>query len=163
MNTDESEILGRVAEDALSRRRLGEPPQAGDYTGITPDLAPDVARLIEAQRVLEELASAVNEVTEAKRPRRLGEFRIVRRIGVGGMGEVYEAVQETLDRRVALKILGGGRTDMVARERFKREARAAAGLHHTNIVPVYGTGEADGVQFYAMQYIDGQSVRDVLD
>src|SRR5262245_60185888 len=159
MNADESEMLGRVAEDALARRRQGEPPTADDYADVGPDLATDVAGLLDAQRVMEDLAAVVHAWPGVTRPRELGGVRIVRRIGAGGMGEVYEAVQVTLDRRVALKILAGSRTDAVARERFKREARAAAGLHHTNIVPVYGTGEADGVHFFAMQYIDGQSVR----
>jgi hypothetical protein len=75
--------------------------------------------------------------------RQLGEFRIVRELGRGGMGTVYEAVQVSLNRRVALKVLGSGLglTERAV-QRFRREAEAAAKLHHTNIVPVYATGEA---------------------
>src|SRR5688572_673954 len=79
------------------------------------------------------------------------------------MGVVYEAVQESLGRHVALKVLPAGpRGRGTFLERFRREAKAAAKLHHTNIVPVFGVGEADGVHFYAMQYIHGQGLDAVL-
>ncbi len=96
--------------------------------------------------------------------RQLGDFRILREIGQGGMGIVYEAQQESLGRHVALKVLPPtiSRND-VFRERFQREARAAARLHHTNIVPVFGVGEDQGVLYYAMQFIQGQSLDTVLD
>ena len=81
------------------------------------------------------------------------------------MGVVYEAEQESLGRHVALKVLpvaGAARPD-AACERFRREARAAARLHHTNIVPVFGVGEHEGVHYYAMQFIQGQGLDAVLD
>ena len=79
------------------------------------------------------------------------------------MGIVYEAVQESLGRHVALKVLPQHRLhDPNQLERFQREARAAAMLHHTNIVPVFGVGEHDGVHYYAMQYIQGQGLDAVL-
>jgi serine/threonine protein kinase len=95
--------------------------------------------------------------------RRIGEFEIVRELGRGGMGIVYEAVQTSLGRRVALKILGPG-LGLTPRavDRFRREAAAAAKLHHTNIVPVYATGETDGAYFYAMELIDGPSLHAVI-
>jgi hypothetical protein len=97
------------------------------------------------------------------RPRRLGDFQIVRELGRGGMGVVYEAVQTSLDRRVALKVLGGGLgLTPKAIDRFRREAAAAAKLHHTNIVPVYATGEQEGAHFYAMELIEGPSLDRVL-
>ena len=86
----------------------------------------------------------------------LGDFRIVREIGRGGMGIVYEAVQLSLDRRVALKVLPLASAFEAAHlERFKNEAQAAAHLHHSNIVPVYAVGCDRGLHFYAMQLIDG--------
>src|SRR5260370_36660340 len=92
-------------------------------------------------------------------PQRLGDFEIVREIGRGGMGVVYEARQVSLNRRVALKVLSGGLgLTPKAVQRFRREAEAAAKLHHTNIVPVYATGEEDGTHFYAMELIDGPSL-----
>jgi WD40 repeat protein/serine/threonine protein kinase len=93
----------------------------------------------------------------------LGDFRIHHEVGRGGMGVVYEAVQESLGRHVALKVLAAQNWKNTTHvERFKREARAVARLHHTNIVPVFGTGETDGVQYYAMQFIQGQSLDCVL-
>jgi serine/threonine protein kinase len=96
-------------------------------------------------------------------PRRLDDFEIVRELGRGGMGVVYEAVQTSLGRRVALKVLGPalGLTPRAV-DRFRREATAAAKLHHTNIVPVYATGEQDGVHYYAMELIDGPSLDTVI-
>src|SRR6266496_3368413 len=87
-------------------------------------------------------------------PQRLGDFEIVREIGHGGMGIVYEARQVSLNRRVALKVLSGGLgLTPKAVQRFHREAEAAAKLHHTNIVPIYAIGEEDGMHFYAMELI----------
>ena len=95
--------------------------------------------------------------------KRLGDFEIVREIGRGGMGVVYEARQVSLNRQVALKVLSGGLgLTPKAVQRFRREAEAAAKLHHTNIVPVYATGEEDGTHFYAMELIDGPSLDHVL-
>ncbi|MEO8268828.1 MAG: protein kinase [Aureliella sp.] len=92
-------------------------------------------------------------------PSQLGEFRILSRIGSGGMGVVYEAIQESLGRRVALKVLAGRDVkDPLLLERFKREAQAASALHHTSVVPVFGIGQSDGVYYYAMQFIAGQSL-----
>src|SRR6516165_269714 len=95
--------------------------------------------------------------------RRLGDFEIVREIGRGGMGVVYEARQVSLNRKVALKVLSGGLgLTPKAVQRFRREAAAAAKLHHTNIVPVYATGEENGTHFYAMELIDGPSLEHVI-
>jgi len=94
---------------------------------------------------------------------RFGDFRLVREVGRGGMGVVYEAEQISLGRRVALKILPFAAT-LNARQlqRFKNEAQAAACLHHTNIVPVFGIGCEHGVHYYSMQYIDGQTLAAVI-
>jgi tetratricopeptide (TPR) repeat protein len=92
----------------------------------------------------------------------LGDYRIVREVGRGGMGLVYEAEQISLGRRVALKVLPfAAALDTRQLQRFKNEAHAAAQLHHTNIVPVYGVGQERGVHFYAMQFIEGQNL-DIL-
>jgi hypothetical protein len=96
-------------------------------------------------------------------PQRLGDFEILRELGRGGMGVVYEARQVSLNRKVALKVLSGGLgLTLKAVMRFRREAEAAAKLHHTNIVPVYATGEEDGVHFYAMELIKGASLDRIL-
>jgi serine/threonine protein kinase len=108
------------------------------------------------------LASSVASVAGAP-PDPLGDFRIVREVGKGGMGVVYEAEQLSLRRRVALKVLPFAATmDQRHLQRFLNEAQAAACLHHTNIVPVHFVGCERGVHFYAMQFIDGQPLSDLI-
>ncbi len=98
------------------------------------------------------------------RLRQVGDYRILREVGRGGMGVVYEAEQVSLGRRVALKVLPGHVAgDRKALMRFRREAKAAAGLHHTNIVPVFEVGRDGDVAFYAMQFIQGQGLDQVVD
>jgi serine/threonine protein kinase/WD40 repeat protein len=95
--------------------------------------------------------------------KQLGDYRIIREIGRGGMGVVYEAEQVSLGRHVALKLLPNqALQDVEHKRRFEREARAAAKLHHTNIVPVFGVGDHDGVPYYVMQFIQGLGLDVVL-
>lgn len=93
----------------------------------------------------------------------LGDFRLLRRLGRGGMAEVYLAEQTSLKRQVAVKVM---RPELLSDEkslaRFKREALAAAGLNHPKIVQVYTVGEADGVQFIAQEYVQGMNLRDFI-
>jgi serine/threonine protein kinase len=99
----------------------------------------------------------------SRTPPELRGFRIIREIGRGGMGVVYEAEEEVLGRRVALKVLPStADPDHRKVERFKREARAAAKLHHTNIVPVFGVGQQGDQRFLVMQYIEGQGLDAVI-
>jgi tetratricopeptide (TPR) repeat protein len=162
--------LGRLAEEFLERFRRGERPALTDYAGRHPELAERIRALFPALLLLEyarpgprTAVGAAAGPAGAGPPRRLGEYRIVREIGRGGMGVVYEAEQESLGRRVALKVLPPGVLgDARHVERFQREARAAARLHHSNIVPVFGVGEEGGTHYYAMQYIEGQPVDQVL-
>lgn len=95
--------------------------------------------------------------------KQIGDFELVREIGRGGMGVVFEARQVSLNRKVALKVLGPG-LGLTGRaiDRFRHEAEAAARLHHTHIVPVYATGANDGVHYYAMELIEGPSLDRVL-
>ncbi len=101
---------------------------------------------------------------QAPMPQRLGDYLLLRAVGSGGMGVVYEAIQESLGRHVALKTLPFHQlSDPTRLERFRREARAAARLHHTHIVPVFGVGEHDGFHYYTMQFIRGHGLDAVLD
>src|SRR5262249_47208197 len=103
------------------------------------------------------------EAAGERRLERLGDYRILREVGRGGMGIVYEAEQEALGRHVALKVLPShALLDPKHLQRFRREARAAARLHHTNIVPVYGVGEDAGLHYYVMQFIPGLGLDEVL-
>ena len=94
---------------------------------------------------------------------RLGDFEIVREIGRGGMGVVYEAIQLSLNRKVALKVLPPGTTpEQRDIERFRREAQAAAQLDHPNIVPIYAQGEEEGTHYYAMKLVQGRSLNQII-
>jgi len=94
---------------------------------------------------------------------RLGDFQVIREIGRGGMGIVYEAEQQSLARRVAVKVLPRqALVDPKHLQRFQREAQTAAALHHPNIVPVFGVGQHDGFHYYVMQLIDGVGLDRVL-
>jgi hypothetical protein len=96
--------------------------------------------------------------------RQLGDYQILREVGRGGMGVVYEARQLSLGRHVAIKVLPAhALLDARQLGRFQREARSAAKLHHTNIVPVFGVGEQDGLHYYVMQFIPGLGLDLVLD
>jgi serine/threonine protein kinase len=91
-------------------------------------------------------------------------FKILRQIGRGGMGVVYEAEEEVLSRRVALKVLPHHALFHPTQlQRFERETKAAARLHHTNIVPLFGVGEQNGLHYYVMQYIDGSGLDVIID
>ena len=94
---------------------------------------------------------------------RLGEYRILREVGRGGMGVVYEAEQVSLGRHVALKVLPfAAAIDPKQRQRFQIEAQAAAQLHHPHIVPIFGVGCDQGIHYYAMQFVDGRSLAAIL-
>lgn len=135
-------------------------------------LLPDRERLLaENPELAEQLAGCLDGVEfihraggpRADAPTQLGEFRIVREIGRGGMGVVYEAEQTSLRRHVALKVLRfGAVTDEQALQRFQREAETVARLHHSNIVPIFALGFDRGVRYYVMQLIEGRSLADVL-
>jgi len=127
------------------------------------DLFPTIAAM-EDWKSLEESHSDRPVSRETFGLERLGDFRIVREIGRGGMGIVYEAEQESLGRRVAVKVLP--RQSLPGErqvQRFQREARTAANLHHTNIVPVFGVGRQDDYHYYVMQHIDGASLNRLID
>ena len=96
-------------------------------------------------------------------PERLGHYRLLRRLGGGGMGVVYEAHDEKLNRRVALKIIRGEQMFFAdARQRFAREMQAASRLDHPHLCPIYDAGEIDGVPYLAMRYVEGRSLNVLL-
>lgn len=102
--------------------------------------------------------------SEAPLPERLGAYRITGLLGRGGMGTVFCAFHETLEREVALKVLSPAfSSDARMRQRFRTEARATAALHHQHIVPIYDYGELDGVLFFAMEKVDGVSLDKLIE
>jgi hypothetical protein len=160
-----------LAEAFLERYRRGERPSLSEYTQAHPEFADEIRELFPALVMMEEAgpreadrAGSCGRVTaDGQELRRLGDYRIIRQVGRGGMGVVYEAEQEALGRHVALKVLPfESAVDPIRLERFRREARAVARLHHTNIVPVFDVGAHQGLHYYAMQFIQGQSLDEVL-
>ncbi len=97
--------IGELAELFLARHRRGEHPRVEDDAAAYPELAAEIRRLFPALLLMEELKPAVTDEVMTTAPARLGDFRILREVGRGGMGVVYEAEQESLGRRVALKVL----------------------------------------------------------
>jgi WD40 repeat protein/serine/threonine protein kinase len=160
-------LMGQVLDEYAEQLARGVQPSVEEYASRYPQLG-GVLRLtlpaLEAVRRSSAVESPqrAEESSDVGTPdaeRRLGEFRINREIGRGGMGIVYEAIQTSLGRRVALKVLPFATAmDSKQLQRFKTEAQAAAQLHHTNIVPVYAVGCERGVHYYAMQYIEGHTV-----
>jgi eukaryotic-like serine/threonine-protein kinase len=171
-NDVQGELVLELAEEFLARYRAGERPPLREYIDRHPDLAEEIRELFPAMAMLENIAvideppsgTTEGRGTPAPALRQLGDYRIIRAIGQGGMGAVYEAEQISLGRHVALKVLPHkALASEKTRKRFEREARAAARLHHTNIVPVFGIGEHEGLPYYVMQFIQGLSLDLVLE
>jgi eukaryotic-like serine/threonine-protein kinase len=159
--------LARVLEAYLADVEAGRAPSAAElveaHTLLAERLGACLASLAFVEQAGGEMGAAalVDGIAGPLADERatLGDFRLVREIGRGGMGIVYEAEQLSLARRVAVKVLPfAAMLDQRQLARFKNEARAAAGLHHPHIVPVYYVGAERGVHFYAMQYIEGKSL-----
>jgi serine/threonine protein kinase/Flp pilus assembly protein TadD len=165
------DLLNELANDFAERCRRGERPGLSEYTAKHPELAAEIRDLFPAVAVIEEFGRgaaptgphAGSATSYGAPPRQLGEYRILREVARGGMGIVYEALQESLGRHVAVKVLPfQSLADAHQLERFRREARAAAMLHHTNIVPVFGVGEHEGIHYFVMQFIRGPALDWVL-
>ncbi len=160
-----SELLPRVAEvlDAYLRAlETGDAPNRETLLARHPDLKGELGAALDTldfvHRASHGLAGAKGG-EDAAPGKALGDYHLLREIGRGGMAVVYEAQQVSLGRRVALKVLPFAAVlDPKQLQRFKNEAMAAAHLRHPNIVPVYGVGCERGVHYYAMQYVEGQSL-----
>jgi serine/threonine protein kinase len=163
-NVSVEALVGQVADEFTQRLDRGERPSVEEYVEKHPEIA-DVLREVLPALGLLRLADmeAPQADGEPNLGAPLGDFRLVREIGRGGMGVVYEARQLSLNRPVAVKVLPfAAALDPRRLQRFKKEALAAASLHHEHIVPVYFVGCERGVHFYAMQYIEGRSLAVII-
>jgi serine/threonine protein kinase len=158
-------ILSRVSDEFIERLSKGERIDIEDYVRCYPQLATILRQVLPALASLRlphavcSLPSSESLVAPVPLTGCLGDFRLIREVGRGGMGIVYEAEQISLGRRVALKVLPlAPALDAKQLRRFKNEAQAAAHLHHSHIVPVYAVGCDRGVHYYAMQFIEGQTL-----
>ena len=171
-STSESRLV-EVLDAYLAAAQEGVAPNREELLADHPELAEDLeACLASLEFIRQASLSAPPLVVDSRaiEPDEsepglgdLGDFRILREIARGGMGVVYEAVQRSLNRRVALKVLPfASAMDPTQLRRFQTEALAAAQLHHTHIVPVYSVGCERGVHYDAMQFIEGQTLANAI-
>ena len=164
-------LLSEIADDYLLKVRQNNRPDVDFYVQQYPEMRAEIEELLETFAFVHDLKAdetndhdfrfrdGMSAAVEPEEFPEIDDFKILRVAGRGGMGVVYEAEQVSLSRHVALKVLPGSlRSNPQSIERFKLEARSAAGLHHSNIVPVYEVGISDKHCFYAMQFIDGQTL-----
>jgi serine/threonine protein kinase len=150
--------LVRILDQYLVDLQSGQAPDKAKLIQEHPDLALELENCLAG---IEFVHGAARPAAAA--PTELGDFRLLREVGRGGMGVVYEAEQISLKRKVALKVLRFGVSpDADVAKRFQREAETVAHLHHTNIVPIHAVGCENGVHYYAMQFIEGRSLAAVL-
>lgn len=158
--------LVEVLDGYLANLERGVAPDDSALLAAHPELAAELRPHLENLRLLQRATREIStgqDQPDEQVARHIGDYRIVREIGRGGMGIVYEAHQESLNRQVALKILPYGAVlDDRQIARFRTEAQAAAQLHHPHIVPVFAVGQEHNVYYYAMQYIEGESLEQVI-
>ncbi|MEM6472778.1 MAG: serine/threonine-protein kinase [Planctomycetota bacterium] len=156
-------VIDRFTEE-LNR---GDVPSIDEYVRQYPGLAESLRDVLPSIVAIQAEPNAspvghANNRLQLRPGREFGEYRIVSEIGFGGMGVVYEAIHQPLQRRVALKVMSPQLSDKSHRQRFAIEARAAASLHHTHIVPVFETGDFHGMPYIALQFIDGISLEKLI-
>jgi serine/threonine protein kinase/WD40 repeat protein/tetratricopeptide (TPR) repeat protein len=171
-NPSDADPFGQIADEFVEAFRQGKRPSVEDFARRYPEHADEIREMLPALVLMEKAKSADDASGEGEKVvavatvpalRQLGDYQILREVGRGGMGVVYEARQLSLGRHVAIKVLPShALLDPRHLGRFQREARSAAKLHHTNIVPVFGVGEQDGLHYYVMQFIQGLGLDVVL-
>jgi serine/threonine protein kinase/WD40 repeat protein len=166
----EKTTVETLAEEYLDRLRRGEHPTIAEYRQRFPELADEIGAFFPTLKLVENFGAKSHDGLAGPTAhhiippiKQLGDFQIIREIGRGGMGVVFQARQESLGRTVALKVLPKQiLPDAHHQKRFMREAKAAARLHHTNIVPIFGVGHQDGLHYYVMQLIRGLGLDQVI-
>jgi serine/threonine protein kinase/sugar lactone lactonase YvrE len=166
---NDSLFMAELLEEIYQRVEAGESVDVRQYAEKYPQLSSQLEQLIPAMAVLGEFSQSAHGLhrvvhpTPSSHPTQLGDFRLVRQIGQGGMGVVFEAEQLSLSRRVALKVLPfASLWPKSVVERFHQEVRIAASLEHPSLLPIFGYGCENGVHFYSMKLVDGGSIADVI-
>lgn len=164
------QLLDQLADEFVERLRAGERPSIHEYQQKHPSLAAEIEEVLCSVAMIEDLKKQSETVGAPPRNHfdeiqleRIGDYRIVGELGRGGMGIVFEAIHESLGRKVAIKVLPSkafeGNDQLV---RFRKEAQAAARLHHSNIVNVFGVGESEGYHYYVMEFVNGQTLANLI-
>ena len=166
----QNQVLSDLAEEFMKRHRAGLNPSVLQYATGYPELEHEIKMLFPTLPALDQLGKNLQNPARVEKrqtallryPKRLGDFKLKRVIGRGGMGVVFEAIQASLNRPVALKMLPNDKyADGDSLHRFQLEARTAAGLCHSRIVPVFGMGQHGGHHFYVMPLIKGVSLQKI--
>lgn len=154
-----SEAISRYLDSAEQGSPISEKALLEEY----PEVSEALRGMFSSMKFIGLASSGISAGLSEKMVRRLGDYTIIREIGRGGMGVVYEAVQTSLNRRVALKTLPfASSLDATQLARFRHEALATAQLHHEHIVPVYSVGFEHGTHFYVMRQIEGDSLAELM-
>lgn len=167
----DDELLESIIHEFTTALRAGQHPTIQQYQDRYPYLADEIADVLSSISMIEQFKSASASTTGSRQKldsvsklSQIGPYKILKEIGRGGMGVVFAAIHEALGRQVAIKVmptpLMDGETHV---QRFRREAQAAARLHHTNIVSVFEAGEGQGYHYYVMDFVDGESLNQVID
>jgi serine/threonine protein kinase/tetratricopeptide (TPR) repeat protein len=167
-SASERQRLATILDEYLLEIERGAPVEPDDLLARHPDMADRLRGYLSGLALFHKAAAAgssplMSLTGEPGLGETLGDFRLLREIGRGGMGVVYEALQVSLDRRVAVKVLPSSPA-ISARQimRFQHEAQAAAHIDHPHIVPVFAVGEERGTHYFAMQLISGQSLAELI-
>ena len=159
----EEEHLVRVLEGYLSDLESGRPADPHRLMADHPSIAPRLKVCLAGLQLLGE-GSADHKAASATVGQEFGDYTLLREVGRGGMGIVYEALHREQNKRFALKLIPqAAALDPRQLVRFKNEAQAASRLHHPHIVPVHEVGFADGCHFYTMQFIAGSSLAHLIE
>jgi eukaryotic-like serine/threonine-protein kinase len=166
----EDDQITQALEEYARLRREGRSPGREEFLASHGKIAVALGECLDGLELVEDAATHFTPrkargalATDPSPPAQLGEFRLVREIGHGGIGVVFEAEQVSLGRRVALKVLpSAASVDSRVRRRFQVAAQLAGLLHHEHIVKVFTTGSDAGVHYVAMQFIDGRPLTEVL-
>jgi len=158
---DKERLLGESLEEYHGRRARGEPAPVEEWKDRLGEHYAEFVEIVAASSAIDDL------IYPAPRgetfPRTFGEYTLLRLLGRGAMGMVYEAIHRELGRRVALKVLRAGfEDDPLAYDRFRREAKACAQVRHDHIVPIYEVGQVEGRPFYAMPALAGSSLLELI-
>lgn len=161
--------ISQLVAEFMDELRGGRQPQLHEFCqragNEAEELRPLLATIVSLESARDRASPTAigTPLSAPSMPTQLGDFRLLREAGRGGMGVVFEAIEIPLNRRVAVKVLDQRVvSDAVALQRFEREARAAATLHHTNIVPVFAIGSEHNVYFYVMPFIEGITLAELL-
>ena len=163
--SSDSNLLEQLASEFAAEVRAGQQPSVEEYAKLNPAVAEKIRETFPMMAMMEMAQEArhTEDAADVLPGLEVNDYRILREVGRGGMGVVYEATQEKLGRSVALKVLPRRLAENPRSvERFYREARAAGQLNHDHIVPIYDVGSDRGLIYFTMRLIEGHSLAELL-